>query len=196
AVPGPARDRGAGVAGPVLEPYLVVVGALPAGEHAHAVGGGEDLVEVAVQLAGGQVLVDVLADLEVRHEVEGERGDDAECPQADDHAGEPAAVGVAAQRQQAAVGGDQVQGPDRGRQVAVAVARAVRSRRAGSGHRDVRQRGQVWQCPARRVQALRQVTVLNAPADGDRGCGRVDVGDRGQPGGRHQDALGVCDAAE
>src|SRR5262249_33203216 len=161
-----------------------------------AVGGGEDLVEVAGQLAGGQVLVDVLADLEVRDEVEGERGDHAECAQADDHAGEPAGVGVPAQRQQAAVGGDQVQGPDPGRRVAIAVARAVRSPRAGAGHRDVRQRGQVRQRPARRVQALRQVTVLDARADGDRGRGRVDVGDRGQPGGRYQDALGVGDAAE
>src|SRR5262249_37324166 len=60
-VPPPARAEPFLVAVPVLEPHLVVVAALPIGEHADAVGGVHDLVEMAGELPGRQVLVDVLA---------------------------------------------------------------------------------------------------------------------------------------
>src|SRR5262249_61111770 len=68
AVPRLTRAEPFRVAVPVLEPRLVVVAALPVGEHADAVGGAHDLVEMAGELAGRQVLVDVLAHLARAHQ--------------------------------------------------------------------------------------------------------------------------------
>ena len=70
----PAGPGGPGcgrVVDPVLQPRLVQLGPGPGAEQADAVGGGEDLVEVAVELGLGQVVVDHLPHVEGRHHVAG-----------------------------------------------------------------------------------------------------------------------------
>ena len=68
------------------------------------------------------------------------------------------ADGVAASR-------DHLHGADGRRQVAVRVPRAVRPRRAGASHRDMRERCKVAQGVARRMQVRCQLSVPDARAD-------------------------------
>ncbi|MFC7644039.1 hypothetical protein ACFQX6_27315 [Streptosporangium lutulentum] len=104
----------------LLHPHLVDPRAVPAGEQAHAVRGGHDLLEVLLQPRPREVLVDVLPHVEGRDDVEGDPGDDAQRAEPDHRAGEAVAVLLPAEDDDLAVGGDQFEPGHRGRQVAVA----------------------------------------------------------------------------
>ncbi len=72
-----------------------------------------------MQLVVGEVVVDVLADVEGGDHVERQACDDAERPQRDDGAGERVAVAVAVQRDELAVGASPSQAAHRRREAAV-----------------------------------------------------------------------------
>ena len=108
-----------GVAGdPALDPDLVDRLA-PAGEHAHAVAGGGDLVEVLVQGVPCERLEHPLADLVGRLDVQGDAGDGTEGAEPDDQAVE--LVVAPGDGAELAGGGDQLQAGDGGGEVALGV---------------------------------------------------------------------------
>src|SRR6185437_8436120 len=92
------------VLGEALDPELGEAGGAPVGEHADAVAGGHDLGEVVVQHVQRQVLVDPLADLEGRYQLQDQPGDGAE--RAEVHDGAVEGVVAAAQLDDVAAGGD------------------------------------------------------------------------------------------
>ncbi|GAA2878680.1 hypothetical protein GCM10020220_080620 [Nonomuraea rubra] len=141
-----------------------------------------------------QSLADVLAQLEGGYEVERERGDDAECADRHHGAGE---VGVAArERQQRAVGGDELDPRHGGGQAPHGVARAVRAGRDRAADGDVRQRGQVRQREPGPVQQRRERRVRRARPHPHRGRGAVDLHLVRHPVEHHQVAVGVGDVVE
>ena len=154
------RDGRGPVLGQALDPELGEAGSAPVGEHAHAVAAGHDRGEVVVQHVQRQAFVDPLADLEGRHHVQDQPGDRAEG--AEVHHGTGEGVVAAAQLDDVAVGGDQLQAGHGGGQVLVSRARAVGAGRARAGHRDVRQRGQIPQREAVPVQPGGQAGVAQA----------------------------------
>ena len=149
-------------------------------------------------VAQRQVLVDVLAHLERRLEVEGERRDDAQRAEPDDGAVERVAVAFAREtsrsrrRRVTTSSAETAVG-----QVAVPVARAVGRGRARAGHRDVRQRGEVVQGEAGRVERPGELAVADAAVDG-RLCRppRSSSNDARHQAQRHQIAGGVGDVVE
>ncbi len=60
-------------------------------------------------------------------------------------------------------------------QVLVVVARAVRASRAGTGHRDVRQRPEIVQRPTLRVYGAAHLRVARAARHSGRACARIDL---------------------
>ena len=82
---------------------------------------------------------------------------------------------AAAQLNDVAARGDELQAGHGGGQVLVGRAGAVGAGGAGAGHRDVRQRGQVAQRETGPVQAAGHVGVAEAGRDPDLRGGRVDV---------------------
>ena len=146
--------------GPALDPHLVDR-VLPVGEDADAVPARDDLVEVLAERVEGQALEHPLPHLEGRLHVQGEAGDGAERAEPDHHAVE---VGVApGELQQLPAGGHQLHRRDRGREVPVPDAGAVRRRRHGTGDRDVRQRGEVVQGQPLVVRAARPARRTSGP---------------------------------
>ena len=141
-----------------------------------------------------QVLVDPLADVEGRHQVQDQADHHAEGAQVDHGAVEP--VAAAAQLHEVAVRGDQGQaGHGRG-QVLVGDAGAVGGRGGGAGHRDVRQRGQVAQREAVCVQAGGQLGVAQARGHPGHAGGRVDRDLRRQAGQADLGARGIGQVVE
>jgi hypothetical protein len=114
----------------------------------------------------GEVLEDVLADLEGGLDVEGHPGDDAQGTKPDDHPGEIGRVS-AGDGEQFPVGGHDLQGAHGGGQVAVAVPRSVRGRCDGAGDGDVGQGGEVVQGESLPMQRLGERPVPGSAADGD-----------------------------
>ena len=178
--PGFFCDGRGPVLGRTLDPELGEPGGAPVGEHAHAVAAGHDLAEVVVQHVQRQALVDPLADLEGRHQLQDQAGDRAE--RAEVHHGAREAVVAPVQLDHVAAGGDQLQAGHGGGQVLVGRAGAVGAGGAGPGHRDVRQRGQVAQREAVPVQAAGQAGVGHPGRHPDQRGGRVDLRLRRQPG--------------
>ena len=74
-----------------------------------------------------------------------------------------------------AVGGDEFDGGGGGREVAIVQAGAVRGGGDGSRDRDVRERGEIVEGEAARIDDGGEVAVTNAGADGDRAAGGVKV---------------------
>ena len=126
-------------------------------------------------LPGGQVLVDVLADVEGRHRVERQPGDDAERAEGHHSPGEPARVGLPAHGHEVAVRGDHLDGRHRRGEAADGVAGAVGPGRARAGHRDVRQRRQVGQRAPGLLQRDGRLAVRQARAQPDGRSGGVDL---------------------
>ena len=119
-----------------------------------------------------QVLVDPLGDVEGRHDLQQQAGHDAEGAEVDRGAAE--GLVPAGQLKQVTVRGDQGQaGHGRG-QVLVRGARPVGGGRAGAGHRDVRQRGQITQREAQPVQPPGDLGVAQPRGHPGQGRGRVD----------------------
>ena len=113
--------------------------------------------EVVFELGEGQVLVDDLGHLVARLHGEREVGDDAECAERDDRAGKALGVAFAGERVDLAIGADELERGDGGREISVVHARAVGGRGAGSGDRNVRQRGEVVQGEAGAVELQGEV---------------------------------------
>ena len=174
------RDGRGGAVEALLDPDLGEAGGSPVGEQAHAVAAGHEAGEMIVQGRHRQVLVDPLADVEGRHQVQDQADHHAEGAQVDHGAVEP--VAAAAQLHEVAVRGDEGQaGHGRG-QVLVGDAGAVGGGGGGAGHRDVRQRGQVAQREAACVQAGGQLGVAQARGHSGHAGGRVDRDLRRQAG--------------
>ena len=188
--------RGRGGVGGALEPHGGLDGLGPVGEDAHAVARGEDVVDVGQQGRQWETLPDLLGDLEPRDCGEGEPGDHAEGPHRDDRPREAVRIGLAAELEQAAVGGHELQRDDRGGQHLVGAAGAVRPGRARPGHGDVRQRPHARQRQPGGVQRGGDVAVRQAPAHGDGACSGVDLEHPGQAVQAHQLAVGVGDRGE
>ncbi len=147
-----------------LDPHLV--GDLaPAREHADAVAGAGDRVEVLEQLVPGQPLEHALGDLVGRLGVEHDPRHRAERAQPDDHAVE---VLVAARgAYELALGGHELERGHGGGEVAVGVPGAVRRGGHRARHGDVRQRGQVVQRERLGLERLGQLAVAQAGGERD-----------------------------
>ena len=126
-----------------LDPELGAAMVLPVGEEADGVAGGEDVVEVVLELGEGEVGVDGLGDLVGGFEVEGDAGDDADAAEMDDGAEEGVAVVGAGEGVEGAVGGDELDGGDGGGEVLVVDAGAMGSGGGGSGNGDMGEGGEV-----------------------------------------------------
>lgn len=151
-----------------FDPDLVHLVAGPVGEQADAVPGVLDLVEVLVHRFPGQAVEDVLAEVERRHQVEGQPGHHTQRAETDDHAAVPG------ERLQLAVGGHQLHTGHRRRQALVTPSGAVGRRRDGARHRAVRQRREVGQGEPGGVQLDRDVTVAGRRGHRDRRRTRVE----------------------
>ena len=151
------------LAGAGLDPHLI--GRLaPAREHADAVAGRRDRVEVLEQVLPAKALEHPLADrvggLDVERDA-GHRSDRAER----DH--EPVEIGIAAGGgHDVAVGCDQLKRGDGAREVAVAISRPVRCRRDRAGNRDVRKRRQVREAEPRVLELDRELAVAHRAGAG------------------------------
>src|ERR1700741_4813908 len=95
-----------------------------------------------------QIFVDVLAHGECRLNVESDFGDDTESPEAYDGAAKGFSVALAGKSDYIARSGHEFESRNRGRKVAIFLAGTMRRRGAGSGDRNVRQRGQIVQSEA------------------------------------------------
>ena len=157
-----------------LNPDLLDAMVLPVGEEAEAVAGAEDVVEVVLELGEGKILVDDLAHLEGRLDVEGDGGDDTERAEVDDGAEEVVAVLLARDVDDVSVGGDDFKRCDLGGEVSVAWAGAVRRGGDGSGDGDVRERREVVEGVTLLVEPGRELAVGDASADGDGAGSLVD----------------------
>ena len=207
-MPGPVREsppepvprrrggRLVGVIDALLAPDLGAQRRAPVREDAHAVRRGDDLVEGFYQLVVGEVVVDVLADVEGGDHVERQSGDDSQRPKSDDGAVERVAVAVTVQRHDRTTGHHHLQRAHRRREAAVALARAVSSGRDRPGHRDVRQRPEVGQCPALIVQRPRHLAVPHAGSDRGASLVRVDLEQVGQSRDGDLVAVGVREPVE
>ena len=142
----PVRD-------PALAPHLVDDRPAPPREQAHAVARRGERVEVVAQRGDRQALVHVLPDAVRRLDRERQARDDTQRAQRDHRPGERVAVRLAAERDELAVGPDQLHRHDGGGQVPQPVARPVRRGRAGAGHRDVGQGRQVVEREAGSLRA-------------------------------------------
>ncbi len=144
-----------------------------------------------------QVLVDVLAHIKRRQNVERQLGDDAEAAEAHGCPAKLLAVPFARQMDDVAGAGDDLHRRDGRREAAVAVARAVCPRRAGTGDGDMRERGHIVQREAGPMQFSGEVLIPDAagnrhgaargvdrhrrlePVERDKVLGRVgDIGER------------------
>ena len=164
-----ARQLGGRIAGAALEPDLVDLPA-PARERRDGVRAREDVVAERVP---GEPLEDVLAHLVGRLDVQLEAHDRAERAERDDVALE--VLLTAADGDELAAGGHELQRGDGRGEVAVAVARAVRGGRDGARDRDVRQRGEVGERHALAGQLGRQRAVADAARHGDDAAPVVDA---------------------
>src|SRR5215472_4944839 len=127
----PRTVRLAGCGDSLLHPRLTDQRVAPGREQADAVAAREYLVEVLVKLVEPHVLVDVLADVVGRLDVERQADHDPERSKRHDGPGE--VVSAALDRDQLTIGRDHLDRGHRGGEVAGRVARAVRAGRAGSG---------------------------------------------------------------
>ena len=139
-----------------------------------------------------QPLEDVLAHGEGRHELQGQAGHDAERAEVDDGSG----LVAGRDRDQVAVRGDDLHPGDRRGQAAVADPGAVRPGRAGAADGEVRERGEVAQREASRVDVPDQVRVRRPRRDPYGGVARSRRRARGQPQRRHERPRGVRDVGE
>jgi len=151
---------------------------------------------VCVELRARQVVVDILTNVERRHDIQSQPGDDAERAEREHHPVEFVAVGLPTEGDQVAVRGHELDRRDGGRQVPVAVAGAVGAGRARTGDADVRQRTGVAQREAGGLQVPAQFAVAGRCTDRDPRPVAVDGDEAGQAGERHQIAGGVGDPVE
>ena len=177
---------------PALDPHLVHR-PTPARQHAHALTGGGDLVEVLEQPVPREVLEDALPHVVGGLDVERQASHHAERAEADHQAVE---IGVAAGRGDDLAGRrDHLQGRDRRREVAARVPGSVGGGRNRARDRDVRERGHVVQGHPLAAQRTGQLAVGDAPAERDGGGRPVDDDVGGERGELHQ-LLGVGDVVE
>ena len=183
-----ARRLCGGVADPALEPHLVDADVGPPGEEADAVGAARDRVDVLGQRLPAEPREDVLAHVVGRLDVEGHGGDDAEGAERHDAALE---VGVAARHPaDLAIGADDLECRDRRCERAVLDSRPVSARRDRARDGDVRERREVAEGPALRLQPGRHVAVCRPAGDPGRAGLRVDLHRRRQVGERDEHATG------
>ena len=126
-----------------------------------------ELVEVVAQRRDRQVLVHVLPDAVRRLDAERQARDDTQGTQRDHRPRERLAVRRPAERDELAVGPDQLHRHDGGGQVPQPVAGPVGRGRAGAGHRDVGQRRQVVEREAGSLEHGPQVAVPDRAVDRD-----------------------------
>ena len=165
-----ARRRRAGVVpvrDPPLAPHLVDDGPRHLGNRLTLSPDAGQLVEVVAQRRDRQVLVDVLADAVRRLDGERQARDDTQGTQRDHRPRERLAVSRPAERDELAVAPDQLHRHDGGGQVPQPVAGPVRRGRAGAGHRDVGQRGQVVEREAGSLEAGPKLAVPDRAVDRD-----------------------------
>src|SRR6202041_1111654 len=123
----------------------------------------------------GQIEVDGLRDLVGRLHVEGDASKNAERAEMNHSAGEFFRIAGAREVDNVAAGVDEFDGRSRGSKIAVVEAGAVRRRCYGSGDGDVRERGEVVEGKAARIDNRGEVAVTNASTDGDGFGGSVEV---------------------
>ena len=151
---------------------------------------------MVAQRGDRQALVHVLPDAVRRLDRERQARDDTQRAQRDHRPGERVAVRLAAERDELAVGADQLHRHDGGGQVPQPVARPVRRGRAGAGHRDVGQGCQVVEREAGSFEHGPQVAVPDRAVDRDRARRGVDVDHPRQPGQREVVAVRVREPVE
>src|SRR6185437_13397013 len=133
----------------------------------NAVGAAEDGVEVVLELIEGEIFVDDLCHLEGRDDIESGSGDNAQASEGDSSAEDLVAIFFAGDVDNVAVGGNDLHRRDSGGEVAVFVTGAVCGGGTGSGDRDMRQRGEVVDSEALRVEIRSELPVGDAAADRD-----------------------------
>ena len=155
-----------------LDPHLVDVVA-PAREHAHAVAGGEDRVEVLGQRVPREPLEHALAHL--RSPAAASSVTRVTAPSAPSPTTSPSKSGSPRRAATSSpLGRHELERGDRGREVAVAVAGPVRGRRDGAGDGDVGQRGEVVQRQAAGGERLGELAVADRAAARHGARGGVD----------------------
>ena len=158
-----------------LQPYFVNPFLLPIGEEAHAVRRRFDGIKIVFEFAQRQILVNMLLHLVAGLQIQGYPGDSAECPEADNRSMKSLAVFLARKFHHITGSGDELQPGNRGGQVSILDARAMRCCRAGPGDRNVRQRSQVVQRPAFALQNRAQFSVCHSGLDGHHARLRIQV---------------------
>jgi hypothetical protein len=155
-----------------------------------------DLVDVLVEPGPGEVLVDVLADLERRHHIEFRPDDDTEGTETD---GDTEIVITERGRRTVAHltrGQHDIERADVGGQAAVVVAGPVRAGGNGPGDRDVRKRGVVAQTEPVLGQVQPDRAVARAAADRDAAAVGSKLERRIQALQRDQRGVGVGEIGE
>src|ERR687890_1108797 len=153
------------ISDPALDPDLIDC-LVPAGKDADAVAARDDLVEVLEKGLPAQAFEDPLPHLVGWLHVQGDPGDRTESAKPDHEAVE---IGLASgDLDDLTAGRHKLEASDRGREIAVRLARAVRRRRHGARNRDVGKRSEVVQCHTFFVQRVYQLAVLQSRVEGDR----------------------------
>ena len=129
----------------MLEPDFVDALISPVGEEAHAVGSGENFVEVVFERVEGKILEDGLGDLIGRLNVERNACNDTERAEADYCSGENVRVIFSGEFHDVAGGVDDFDGGDGGGEIAIFFAGTVRAGGDSAGDGNVRKRGEIVQ---------------------------------------------------
>ena len=140
---------------------------LPVGEETDAVAGAEDVVEVILEMIERQIAIDRLGDLVGRQQVQRDACEHAERAQVNHSSEELVAVFLAREMQNLAVCGDDLQRRHGGCEVAVVQTRAMCSGGDSPGDRDMRQRCEIMQSVAARIDHRRQLAVFHACTHSD-----------------------------
>ncbi len=148
------------------------------------------------QLIPGQILVDVLPQVEGGDDVEPQADHNPQRPEPDDRAAELVAVAGPGDRDDVAIGGDKVHAGYGGRQAAVGISSAMRPCGARASDADVREGAEVAQRVARAVQVASQLPVGGTRADLDHGPLGIDGHVIAKPGQRNQITRRIRDRAE
>ena len=178
-----------------LDPHAGLTTA-PVRERADVVARAEDVIEVIVNLVEGNAEVYALRHLVRRLDLQGELRHNAKGTESDHRAEEGVSIGIPPQLDESPVRNDESHGDDGGRQDTVMVAGTMGAGCAGSGDREVRDRGHVRQREARLVQFSAQQCVTHAGGHRHRGTRGIDAELMGQTVHQHQVPVGIDDAAE
>ena len=167
---------------------------LPGREQADAVGARHGRLQLGGDRVQRDALVDVLDHREHGPHSERERGHDPQRAQA--HRGRREAFGAMRQRHHFPVCSEQLDLLDLRGQAAEVAPRAVRGCRAGAGHADMRQRGEVVERPPGLMQPWAEIPVGPAAAHPSAAAGAVHVEAARHPREVDQHAYGVGHAVE